>query len=310
MNVYEIITEKIVESLEQGVIPWRRPWKVAGHPRNFISTKKYRGINTLMLALQGYASPYWLTYKQAAERGGHVKKGERSTPVVFWKVYDAEKPREDGNGKERERRFAARYYNLFNLEQTTLAPAEETVKQPLTSCMAIVDGWEGKPQLVLDSPLNSQAAYIPSKDTIVMPLMSRFLSSEHYYATLFHELIHSTGHESRLCRDGITTEQTFGSESYSKEELIAEIGSAFLCSQAGINKPEIEENRTAYLQGWIQKLKGDSKLVISAAAQAQRAADMIFGMSQDAQDDDQDGEQTAVPSPAFIPTPEPQGLCA
>src|SRR6267142_2324282 len=96
MNVYEIITERIIQSLQQGVIPWRRPWKVAGHPRNFISTKPYRGINVLLLATQGYSSPYWLTYKQAAERGAHVRKGEKSTPIVFWNVKQTERPALDG----------------------------------------------------------------------------------------------------------------------------------------------------------------------------------------------------------------------
>jgi|SRR5579859_1848179 len=310
MNVYQIVTEKIIQSLEQGVIPWRRPWKVAGHPRNFISTKPYRGINVLLLAMQGYSSPHWLTYRQAAERGGNVKKGEKSTPIVFWKVDQTEKPREDGEGTQRERRFTLRYYSVFNLEQTSLAPAEVTPFQPLASCSAIVDAWQQKPNLILDDPKISQAEYIPQLDTVRMPLVSRFRSAEFYYAILFHELIHSTGHESRLNREGVANLDTFASERYSKEELIAEIGSAFLCGHAGISKPEIEQNTTAYLQNWIAALKGDSRLIVSAAAQAQHAADMILGSSaeqQDAQDTDQLPDIATSGSPS---TPQPQELCA
>src|SRR5260370_12395689 len=216
MNVYQIVTEKILQSLEQGIIPWHRPWKVAGHPRNFISTKPYRGINVLLLAMQGYSSPHWLTYKQAIERGGYVKKGEKSTPIVFWRVQQTEKPREDGDGVERDRRFTLRYYNVFNLEQTTLAPAEATPVQPVASFSVIVDAWQQKPRLVLDDLTASQAEYIPKLDTIKMPLMARVVSSEHYYAILFHELIHSTGHPSQLDREGIINFDKFDSERYSK----------------------------------------------------------------------------------------------
>ncbi|HET6844830.1 MAG TPA: ArdC-like ssDNA-binding domain-containing protein [Candidatus Angelobacter sp.] len=308
MNVYQIVTERIIQSLEQGVIPWRRPWKVAGHPRNFITTKPYRGINVLLLASQGYSSPYWLTYKQAAERGAHVRKGEKSTPIVFWNVQQTEKPSADGEGVEHDRRFMLRYYSVFNLEQTSLAPADAAPVQPLASCSAVVDAWQQKPRLVLDDPKISQAEYFPKLDAITMPLASRFVSSEHYYATLFHELIHSTGHASRLNRDGISSFDKFGSERYSKEELIAEIGSAFLCGHTGINKPEIEQQTTAYLQGWIAKLKGDSRLVVSAAAQAQHAADMILGACSEEQPEDRAGQADAS---AFTPqTTQPQELCA
>lgn len=263
MTVYQIVTERIIHALEQGVIPWRKPWKVASHPRNFISCKPYRGINVLLLASQGYSSPYWLTYKQASERGGYVKKGEKATPIVFWKV--EQKPRQD-NQADFDRLFMLRYYNVFNLEQTTLAPAEQMPLRPFDSCSAVVDGWQQKPSLIVDDPQVSQAEYFPKLDAIAMPLMSRFHSSEHYYATLFHELVHSTGHVSRLNREGITNFDRFGSERYSKEELVAEIGSAFLCAHTGISKPEIETNTTAYLQSWIEALKGDSRLIVSAAA--------------------------------------------
>ncbi len=179
----------------------------------------------------------------------------------------------------------------------------------MAACSAIVDGWEQKPRLVLDDPKMSQAEYIPAHDTVRMPLVSRFSSAEFYYAILFHELIHSTGHQSRLNREGVTTLDKFGSERYSKEELIAEIGSAFLCGHAGISKPEIEQNTTAYLQNWIAALKGDSRLVISAAAQAQHAADMILGTAteQEAQDIEQLPDVARSGSPV---TQQPQDVYA
>jgi antirestriction protein ArdC len=286
MNVYQIVTERIIQSLEQGVIPWRRPWKVASHPRNFVSSKPYRGINVLLLATQGYSSPFWLTYKQATERGGYVRKGEKATPIVFWKV--EQKARQDASETNSDRLFMLRYYNVFNLEQTTLAPAEPAPVQPVTSCAAVLDGWQQKPRLISDDPTVSQAEYFPKLDAIAMPLMSRFHSSEFYYATLFHEMVHSTGHPSRLNREGIANFDKFGSERYSKEELVAEIGSAFLCGHTGIAKPEIESNTTAYLQNWTAALKGDSRLIVSAAAQAQHAVDMILGtpVEEPAQDSD------------------------
>jgi antirestriction protein ArdC len=306
MNVYQIITDRIIKSLEQGVIPWRRPWRVAGPPRNFISTKPYRGINVLLLATQGYGSPYWVTYKQTAERGGDVKKGEKSTPIVFWQVGQKEKPSTDGEGVREERMFLLRYYNVFNLEQTTLASTDDSrpVIEPIAACSAVVDGWSGKPRMVLDDPKVSQAEYFPKLDAIAMPLMSRFLSAENYYATLFHEMIHSTGHASRLARPGIIEFDRFGSQQYSREELIAEIGSAFLCGHAGSSKPEIEQNTTAYLQNWITELKGDSRLIISAAAQAQNAVDMILGVQRADEEPDQ--------QPRDVPVPETKNiaLCA
>lgn len=301
MTVYQIVTERIIHALEQGVIPWRKPWKVAGHPKNFMTCKPYRGINILLLASQGYSSPYWLTYKQASERGGHVKKGEKATPIVFWKI--EQKPRQDGDAADLDRLFMLRYYNVFNLEQTTLAPAETAPLLPLSSCSAVVDGWQQKPRLLADDPKVSQAEYFPKLDAIAMPLSSRFHSSEHYYTTLFHELIHSTGHSSRLDREGIANFDRFGSERYSKEELIAEIGSAFLCAHTGISKPEIETNTTAYLQSWIASLKGNSRLIVSAAAQAQRAVDMILGTQIEERSQELD-------TPVFPHQPQPYELCA
>lgn len=281
-SVYEIVTDRIIRSLELGVIPWQKPWSGGGSwPRNLVTKKQYRGINVLLLACQGFGSPYWVTYNQTAARGGQVKKSEKATPIVFWQVKDRD--RNEGNDREKhERMFVLRYYNVFNVEQTTLdVPIEEPKRQieTIAACVAVLDDWQQKPQLRLDNRFENKAAYSPTQDVIQMPVIERFHSVEHYYATLFHELMHSTGHPSRLNRPGVANFDRFGSEQYSKEELIAECGAAFLCGHTGIANESVERNATAYLQNWIALLKGDSRLIVSAAAQAQRAVDIILNQN-------------------------------
>jgi antirestriction protein ArdC len=270
-TTYQIITDRILQSLEAGIIPWRRPWTTAGFaPTNLASKKAYRGVNNLML--EGlYESPYWVTFNQARSLGGHVNAGERSTLVVFWKLGKYEK-----EGSDEERTWALlRYYHVFNVEQTSLAAAAKELladakdHQRIPSGEEIVAGFAG-PQI--KHRAGARACYSPSIDQVTMPLLEQFDSSEDYYSTLFHELVHSTGHKNRLHRE----DGTFGSYNYGKEELIAEIGSAFLCGMTNISKPDVEENTTAYLQNWIQVIKADPKLVVQAAAAAQSAVDLIL----------------------------------
>jgi antirestriction protein ArdC len=276
-GVNEIITDRIIRSLEQGVIPWRKSWSGGGSwPRNFVTKKQYRGINVLLLACQGFGSPYWLTYNQTAARGGQVKKSEKATPIVFWQVKDRDRNEADNLEDKRERMFVLRYYNVFN-EASREEPEQKI--EPIDACVAVLDDWQQKPQLRLDNRFENKAAYSPTQDVIQMPVIERFHSAEHYYATLFHELVHSTGHPSRLNRPGVANFDRFGSEQYSKEELIAECGAAFLCGHTGIANESVERNATAYLQNWIAVLKGDSRLIVSAAAQAQRAVDMILNQN-------------------------------
>jgi antirestriction protein ArdC len=273
-SVYEIVTSRILAELEKGEIPWRKPWRTLP-PANLISKKPYRGINVFLLALAGYGSQYWLTYRQAQALGGNVRKGEHGTKIVFWKFDTFETETADGETEERKSAFL-RYYTVFNLEQTeglkallALPPAF-----PIESAEEIVKGMPNPPAFEQDA----QAAYIPSRDTVTMPSRTAFESQAEYYSTLFHELTHSTGHAKRLAREGFDTPQKFGSESYSKEELIAEMGSAMLCGIAGIGQATIS-NSAAYLQSWIKRLKADSRLVVSAASAAQKAADYIRGES-------------------------------
>src|SRR6266849_6724597 len=273
-SVYEIVTQQVIKQLEAGVAPWRRPWRTLP-PANLISKKPYRGINVFLLALTGYGSQYWLTYRQAHALGGNVRKGEHGTKIVFWKFDRYETETADGETEERKSAFL-RYYTVFNLEQTeglrallALPPAF-----PIESAEEIVKGMPNPPALEQDF----RAAYIPSRDTVTMPSRTAFESQAEYYSTLFHELTHSTGHAKRLAREGFDSPEKFGSESYSREELIAEMGSAMLSGIAGIEQATIS-NSAAYLHSWIKRLKADSRLVVSAASAAQKAADYIRGES-------------------------------
>jgi antirestriction protein ArdC len=278
MNVYEIVTEQIIKQLESGNVPWRRPW-LCQEPCNLISQKPYRGINTFLLSASGYPSPFWLTYKQAEKLGGHVKKGEQSHMVVFWNIGTEKLNAKTG---KLSKPFLLRYYRVFNLSQTEGIQSELRITNhapvaDIAACESIVTAMPHAPSFE-DS---SKAAYSPSRDCVMMPSRSVFNSSEGYYATLFHELTHSTGHASRVGREGITDTAGFGSDTYSKEKLIAEMGSAMLCGITGI-APVTLENSAAYLRSWIGVLKGDSKLVVAAASAAQKAADYIRNTSKPA----------------------------
>jgi antirestriction protein ArdC len=271
-KAYALITDKVLEALEAGTVPWRKPW--AGEPTSLQTGKTYRGINYLLLGCAPYGSPFWATYKQAQKRGGQVRKGEKSWPAVFWKWLEKE---EDG----KKRRFPLlRFYRVFNSEQCdglTLPemPAATGENAPIEAAEII---WANMPQRpALEG--SSRASYSPSADRIGMPLPEVFNSREAYYGTLFHEMGHSTGHESRLDRDTVR-DAAFGTHDYSKEELVAEMTSAFLCGHAGIDGATLEQS-AAYIDGWRRKISKDPKLVVDAAAKAQKAADFILGRSWD-----------------------------
>ena len=273
-KVYEIITDRILSSLEKGVVPWRMPWHTST-PRNLVSKKPYRGVNVFLLSAQRFTSSYFVTYKQAAAKGGQVRKGEKSTPVIFWKVGDSHKvdPKTGKPGKF----FILRFYNVFNVTQCDgiVAPVEEgrTIHEPIAACERIVDGWAGKPPIEHGG---NRACYSPSQDLISMPERGSFGKVEEYYSTLFHEMVHSTGHKDRLAREGITNPIKFASHNYSFEELVAECGASFLCGHAGIIDHTID-NSAAYIANWASKLKSEPKWIIDAAAKAAKASDLILG---------------------------------
>jgi antirestriction protein ArdC len=270
-TAYEIVTESIIKQLESGVAPWRKPWRTE-MPANLISKKEYRGINLFLLAVLGYGSRFWLTYRQARALGGNVRKGQHGSQVVFWKFGEYSKENEQGEA-EKHTSILLRYYTVFNLEQCEgiKSPALVPVVNPIEKCETIVRLMPNPPR----SEQDSQACYRPSNDTVGMPARSAFHFAEEYYSTFFHELTHSTGHPSRVGREGIMNHNPFGSEDYSKEELVAEMGAAMLCGVAGVESRTLD-NSAAYLQTWINRLKSDSRLIVSAAAQAQKAADYIL----------------------------------
>ena len=282
-NVYEVINNRIIELLERGTIPWRKPWATSqGMPRNLASMKEYRGINVFLLACQQYSSPYWLTYKQAEERGGHIRKGEKSTMVVFWKLLDRSYSAADENNTEDSgvsgRVPLLRYYNVFNLEQCENidSPASETPTYQFTQIERseqIIKNMTNRPEI---SYGGNRASYTPVSDKIRMPYEDRFEKSEEFYSVLFHELGHSTGHQFRLGRKEVIERHEFGSEEYSAEELCAEFCSSFLCGVAGISNQTIEL-AASYIDGWLNVLKKDKKMLVVAAARAQAAADYILG---------------------------------
>lgn len=276
-NVYEIVTEKIIKQLEAGVAPWRKPW-TCQVPTNLITQNEYRGLNVFTLASQGFPSRFWLTFNQATKLGGRIRKGEKSSPVIFWNVDEAGETTSQDDTKETSRRFLLRYYSVFNLSQTEgidipSSPLQETRNNnPIETCEQLVANMPNPPRF----EQSDKAWYSPSKDVVGMPARGLFHSSEEYYATEFHELAHSTGHAKRLHRENFDNPVSFGSESYSKEELIAEMSAAMLCGIEGIEQKTLE-NSAAYLKTWIARLKSDSRLIVSAASQAQKAADFIRG---------------------------------
>jgi len=292
-QTYEIINSRIIELLQQGAVPWRKTWySTSNYPKNLVTKKEYRGVNVFMLACQEYSSPYWLTFKQAADKGGHVRKGQKSTPVVFWKwvdrkdVDDADTEETNGKGKVP----LLRTYNVFNWEQTEGIPSPPSPEATINPFTPI----EKADQIIAGMPLppdirhgGNKACYSPILDYVKLPQPSAFESPEEYYSTAFHELTHATGHAKRVGRKGILEPSYFGSHEYSKEELVAEMGAAFLCGHAGIEQRTIT-NSAAYIQGWLRSLKNDKTLLIHAAAQAQKASDYILNRKEGEDDSTDD----------------------
>ena len=285
-DVYAKITDRILTALKEGVVPWHKPWDAEnGRPRNLISGKPYRGVNLWLLSHQE-GCPFWLTYRQASQIGGHVKKGAKGSTGIFWKIMAKKDATDEAQSDEKKSPGGyamARAYTVFNASQCELPeqwqaradirPMAMNDSQKILSCERIVDRMPARPEIMHGGV---RAFYRASSDEVTMPEPSRFEAPEMYYSTLFHELTHSTGHHSRLNRPTLVDMVAFGDTSYSKEELVAEMGAAFLCGVAGI------ENRTcldsaSYIQAWLSKLQDDPKLLIQAAAQAQKAADCILG---------------------------------
>jgi len=282
-KINQMITARMIERItELGALPWRKPWKsVSMWPRNLITKKRYRGVNVFMLHSLGYASPYFLTMRQVNSLGGKVRKGEKACPVVFWMLFEPEDKTAPRNDVTSKRHAMLRYYHVFNVSQCVGIPEDKIPKLNIPD--RITSPIEDAEKVVRDMPLppkiasgRSQAAYNPVSDVVSMPNQEWFKSDEKYYATLFHELAHSTGHGSRLARKAIVEPKGFGTDAYSQEELVAEMTAAFIAGHCGI-PPAVEDNAAAYLMGWLKRLHEDSSLLVSAGSQAQRAFDYIVG---------------------------------
>ena len=273
-DVYQIITDRIIAALEAGTVPWRKPWNGGGSPRNLASGKEYRGINWFLLSAAGYSSPYWLTFKQAIDKGGNVKKGEKGMPVTYWNFLES-KTETDSKGNPKKIGFL-KYFTAFNLcqcegiEVPAIEEGDKIEFAPEDAAEIII----ARPGAKIEHG-SGKACYSPSLDLIRMPARESFHSVPDYYGTAFHELVHWTGHSSRLNR-GLDQIAAFGDAVYSKEELVAEMGAAFLCAESGLFH-HTEEQSAAYVAGWLKALRGDSRLVIQAASAAGKAADLILG---------------------------------
>jgi len=267
LNVYEIVTERIIKKLESGVIPWRKPWNSCGAV-NWETQREYRGINAMLLEPGEYA-----TFKHITEKGGKVKKGAKASIAVFWKMLDTE--------DEKKKIPYLRYYSVFEINtqveglKSRRKDVEALEHKPIEAAEQIKEGYQHRPPITF-AP--GKAFYRPSSDEISVPAITDYHNPEEFYSTMFHEMVHSTGHKSRLNRSGITDVAAFGSETYSKEELVAEIGAAMLCTVAGIDQATFD-NSASYISSWLRVLKSDSKMIVSASSQAQKAADHIRGIA-------------------------------
>lgn len=272
-DIYALINNQIIQRLEEGIIPWRQTWTTAGLPQNLSTKRYYKGINVWILCSFGFKQNLFLTFRQIQGLGARVKKGSKSIPVIFWKKFE----KEDSQSNEVKYNSFLRYYSVFNIEQCEGLPngmiptKEGTENDPIESCESIVLSMQNPPKLC---HAGDEAFYDPKLDYINMPMMKSFDNNESYYSTLFHELVHSTGHTKRLNRKEIVEDNRFGSEGYSMEELVAELGACYLNSHVGIEKNI--DNNVAYIKHWLQVLKNNNQFIIYASAKAQRAVDYIL----------------------------------
>lgn len=306
-TVYEMVNERVIAMLEAGTVPWRKTWTAGTAPRN-IEGREYRGINVFLLAMSGYTSPFWMTYKQAQARGGSVRKGEKSTLVVFWKITKIEEKNAKTGKVEKKTIPMLRYFRVFNLEQTEGVKLPKAVADYQAAAEAgapvaarveaetIMSGYLGAENAPTFRERGHQPVYYPGTDLVEVPARGTFESMDEFYGTVFHELGHSTGHASRL--DRFKGDSTFGSHDYGREELVAEMTAAYLSAEAGIESTAT--NHAAYLQGWIANIRQDVRAVVVAAGAAQRAADLILQRTPaKAQDADTEAAEAPDAAPAL-----------
>lgn len=235
-----------------------------------MSGKPYRGVNALLLSTLGRESPWWLTFRQAQQLGGTVRRGEHGIRVIFWKL------RTETDDEDEKRPPILRTYTVFNLEQCEGITAPSSLPERVAALDSIATNMPAPPLITN----GAAASYNDATDTVTLPALCSFETAEGYYATLFHELVHATGHRERLNRSWVNGKHSFGSTEYAREELVAEIGAAFLCGEVGI-MPRTIENSAAYIQSWLRVLGENPGMLVQAAGAAQKAADYVLDQSVD-----------------------------
>ena len=277
-SVYEMVTERIIEQLESGVIPWEKPWTgVRSGAFNRVSKKSYSLLNQMLLKYEGE----YATFKQWSELGGHIRKGEKSEIIVFWKVLPVEEVQEDGT-KIVKQIPLLKYINVFHISQVEgvepLQKEELNDIEPIEKAESILLDYWTREQITVEHIKGDKAFYSPMRDLIQLPLFEQFKDANEYYSTAFHESVHSTMKESRCNRAEERKDKlvAFGSEDYSKEELVAELGSANLMNIIGIETRKSFGNSSAYIQSWLRVLKNDVKFIVSASSKAEKAVNYIL----------------------------------
>lgn len=281
-SVYEMVTERIIAELEKGEIPWQKPWTgLNGERAGAWSRSTGRAYSLLNQMLLGKAGE-WLTFRQCTAAGGKVRKGEKASMVVFWKYIAVDDEGEkDENGQPVKKEIPIlRYYNVFHIDQCDGIEAKYKAAEigrfdPIAEAQAIADEYSEREHLTIDHVAGDEAFYSPARDCIQLPLREMFPENREYYSTLFHEMVHSTGHKSRLNRLNRPGNAGFGSEDYSKEERVAEIGAAALMNRAGIETEKTLRNSAAYVQSWLRALRNDTRMIVSAASRAEKAVNYI-----------------------------------
>ena len=268
-DVFSVVTGQIVNLLEQGIVPWRRPWSGCG-PVSYQSNQQYQGLNVFLLQSE-YKSPYWMTFRQAQSLGGSIKAGEHGRYIVFTDSYMKKTEDDKGNSIKVPVRFL-RYYTVFNWEQTKSIPEKQPVENDNRQIISAQE------LLIRQAPrieTADRAYYAPPRDAIGLPPLEKFDSSEDYYSAVFHELTHWSGSSLRLNREGIRNGY-FGNQVYSQEELIAEMGSAYLCQIAQLDTTETIQNSAAYIASWLSHLKNNPKWMVQASSKAREAVDYLL----------------------------------
>lgn len=276
MDVYHMVTDRILKQLEEGVIPWKKPWADCLEGTfNRVSRKSYSLLNQMLLSKSGE----YATYKQWQQVGGRVKKGEKSEIVVFWKLNEIQEKTETGELVNRTIPIL-KYYNVFHITQVEnvmpLIRTEQCETNSIVKAEEILNNYIQREKITLSIQESDRAFYLPSKDSITLPLLSQFQNAEEFYSTAFHEVAHSTMKKERCNREQENQSAFLGNESYSKEELVAEITSATILNSIGIETNQSFQNSAAYIQSWIKCLKNDSRCIISASSKAEKAVKYIL----------------------------------